>query len=113
MASLGSMRDSIDLIRPVVTRDNAGFATTRDEVVATVRAYVETRHASAAWVNRAAYTTADVLFRIRAIPGLTVGAEMEIAGPGGRFIIDSVEQVGRYVEILAHASTPEGGSRDG
>lgn len=113
MASLGSMRDSIDLIRPVVTRDNAGFITTRDEVVATVRAYVETRHASAAWVNRAAYTTADVLFRIRTIPGLTVGADMEIAAPAGRFIIDTVEHTGRYVEILAHASTPEGSPHDG
>lgn len=113
MASLGSMRDSIDLIRPVVTRDNAGFTTTRDEVVATVRAYVETRHASAAWVNRAAYTTADVLFRIRTIPNLSVSTDMEIASPHGRFVIDTVEQVGRYVEILAHASTPEGSTYDG
>ena len=109
MASLGSMRTTVDLIQPVVVRDKAGFTSTRDEIRATVRAYVETRHASAAWVNRAAYTKADLLFRIRAIPGLPVTADMEITGPDGRYLIDSVEQIGRYVEILAHQTTPEGG----
>ena len=110
MASLGRMRDSIDLITPVVVRDSAGFTTTRDEIAATVRAYREVRHGSAAWVNRAAYTKADVLFRIRTIPGLTVTTAMEIAGADGRYVIDSVEPVGRYLEILAHQIVPEGGS---
>ena len=108
MASIGSMREHLDLIRPVVTRDKAGFTTTRDEVVASVRASIEVRHASSAWVNRAAYTKADVLFRIRAIPGLQVSADMEIASDRGRFVIDAVEHIGRYVEILAHQVTPEG-----
>ncbi|MFN8048529.1 MAG: head-tail adaptor protein [Ancrocorticia sp.] len=108
MASLGSMRTTVDLIQPVVVRDKAGFTSTRDEIRATVRAYVETRHASAAWVNRAAYTKADLLFRIRTIPGLAVTADMEIAGPDGRYRIDGVEEIGRYVEILAHTITPEG-----
>ncbi|MSS84778.1 head-tail adaptor protein [Actinomycetaceae bacterium WB03_NA08] len=108
MASLGSMRTTVDLIQPVVERDAAGFTSTRDEIRATVRAYVETRHASAAWVNRAAYTKADRLFRIRTIPGLAVTTDMEITGPDSRYRIDSAEQIGRYVEILAHTITPEG-----
>ncbi|MCI1786580.1 MAG: head-tail adaptor protein [Actinomyces sp.] len=108
MASLGSMRTSIDLIQPTVVRDKAGFTTTRDEVKATARAQIEVRHASSAWVNRAAYTKADVLFRIRTIPGLSVTTDMEITGPDGRYVIDSVEQIGRYVEILAHQTTPKG-----
>ena len=108
MASLGSMRTSIDLIQPTVVRDKAGFATTRDEVRATVRAQIEVRHASAAWVNRAAYTKADVLFRIRTIPGLSVTTDMQISGPEGKYVIDAVEVIGRYVEILAHQITPEG-----
>lgn len=108
MASLGSMRTSIDLIQPTVVRDKAGFTTTRDEVKATARAQIEVRHASSAWVNRAAYTKADVLFRIRTIPGLTVTTAMEIAGAEGRYVIDSVEVVGRYLEILAHQIVPEG-----
>lgn len=108
MASLGSMRTTIDLIQPMVVRDKAGFTTTRDEVRATVRAQIEVRHASAAWVNRAAYTKADVLFRIRTIPGLSVTTDMQIGGPEGKYVIDAVEVIGRYVEILAHQITPEG-----
>ncbi|MGJ9482071.1 phage head completion protein [Actinotignum sp. GS-2025e] len=108
MAGVGSMRDRIDLIAPVTVRDKAGFTTTRDQVVATVRAYRETRHATSAWVNRAAYTNATVLFRIRVMPGLDVTAAMEIATCDGRFVIDTVEVIGRYVEILAHQSVPEG-----
>lgn len=108
MASLGSMRASIDLITPVTVRDKAGFTTTRDEVKATVRAQIEVRHASSAWVNRAAYSQADVLFRIRSFPGLSVTTDMEISAPEGRYVIDAVEAIGRYVEILAHQITPEG-----
>ncbi|MDO5747976.1 MAG: head-tail adaptor protein [Actinomycetaceae bacterium] len=113
MASIGSMRHFIDLIHPQVTTDKAGFATAHDQVVASVRAYMEIRHASAAWVNRAAYTKADVLFRIRALPGLQVTTDMEITSPEGRFVIDAVEYVGRYVEILAHKVEPEGTTKKG
>lgn len=108
MASLGSMRTSINLIAPVTVRDKEGFTTTRDEITATVRAQMEVRHTSAAWVNRAAYSTADVLFRIRTIPGLSVTTDMEIAGADGRYVIDAVEVIGRYLEILARHTTPEG-----
>ena len=102
------MRTTIDLITPVTVRDKAGFTTTRDEVRATVRAQIEVRHASSAWVNRVAYTKADVLFRIRAVPNLPITTDMEISGPEGRYVIDAVEVIGRYVEILAHQTMPEG-----
>lgn len=108
MASLGSMTEHVDLIAPVVVKDSAGFASTRDEVVASVRAYIEVRHASGAWVNRAAYSKADVLFRIRTIPGLRVSEAMEVACAQGRYVIDAVEYIGRYIEILAHRIEPEG-----
>ena len=39
MATLGKMSEHIDLIQPVVVKDAAGFATTSDEVIASVRAY--------------------------------------------------------------------------
>lgn len=108
MATIGLMRETIDLITPRVIRDQAGFTTTRDTIVASVRAYRETRHATATWVNRAAYTNATVLFRIRTIPGLDITEAMEITTIDGRYVIDTVEVIGRYVEILAHQSTPEG-----
>ena len=78
MAGIGSMRETIDLITPVARRDAAGFTGSSEQVVATVRAYREIRHASSAWVNRAAYTQATVLFRIRVIPGLTVSEVMRM-----------------------------------
>ncbi|MDT3768165.1 head-tail adaptor protein [Gleimia hominis] len=111
MASLGSMTTTINLIAPVTVRDKAGFTTTRDEIKATVRAQIEVRHASSAWVNRAAYSKADVLFRIRTIANLPVTADMEISGTDGRYVIDAVEVIGRYVEILAHHTSPEGEAR--
>lgn len=108
MATLGKMSEHIDLIQPMVTKDAAGFATTRDEVIASVRAYMEVRHASPAWVNRAAYTKADLLFRIRAIPGINITEAMEISSARGRYVIDAVEPIGRYLQILAHRIEAEG-----
>ena len=108
MASLGRMSHHIDLIAPVVTKDAAGFATTGDEVIASVRAYMEVRHASPAWVNRAAYTKADLLFRIRAIPGVKITEAMQISSARGRCVIDAVEPIGRYLQILAHRTEAEG-----
>ncbi len=58
-------------------------------------------------MNRAVYTNATVLFRIRVIPGLEVTEAMEITTYDGQFVIDVVEVIGRYVEILAHQSVPE------
>ena len=108
MATLGKMSEHIDLIRPVVTKDAAGFATTRDEVIASVRAFMQVRHASPAWVNRAAYTKADLLFRIRAIPGIKITEAMQISSARGRYVIDAVEPIGRYLQILAHRTEAEG-----
>ena len=108
MATLGRMSEHIDLIQPVVTKDAAGFASTGDEVIASVRAYMEVLHASPAWVNRAAYTKADLLFRIRAIPGIKITEAMEISSARGRCVIDAVEHIGRYLQILAHRTEAEG-----
>lgn len=108
MATLGKMSEHIDLIQPMVTKDAAGFATTRDEVIASVCAYMEVRHASPAWVNRAAYTKADLLFRIRAIPGVKITEAMQISSARGRCVIDAVEPIGRYLQILAHRTEAEG-----
>ena len=108
MATLGKMSEHINLIQPVVTKDAAGFATTGDEVIASVRAHMQVRHASPAWVNRAAYTQADLLFRIRAIPGIKITEAMQISSAHGRYVIDAVEYLGRYIEILAHRTEAEG-----
>lgn len=107
--SFGKLEHRIRLIQPVVATDAAGFQERTDMVVTSARASIELRHATAAWVNRAAYSQATALFRIRVIPRVTVTTDMEIDCHLGRFLIDSVEVLaGKYVEILAHNKTPEG-----
>ena len=107
--SFGNLRHRIILIQLEITTDAAGFEQRTELRVATVRASIELRHATAAWVNRAAYTKATALFRIRVIPGTELTTAMEIDCHLGRFLIDSVEVIaGRYVEILAHHHAPEG-----
>lgn len=108
--SLGKMNETIELIAVDAYSDPAGFGTTINQgVIASIRAHVEQRHATSAWVNRAAYSKATTLFRFRMMPGVPVSEEMEIHHDTHRYQIDSVEVIhGRYVEVLAHRTTPEG-----
>ena len=101
--SFGRMNTLISIAREVVTKDAEGFATKTDQVIASVFAYREGRHGSQKWVNRAAFSEATDLFRIRTIPGLTVTTEHVILCDGERYEITSVEDVkgrGMYLEIL-------------
>lgn len=110
--SFGKMNQTITILKPTVTADDEGFTSKELSTVAMVRAYREGRHGSSAWANRAAFTRATDLFRIRIIPDIDVTEAMLIeTADDERFEIDSVEDVrgrGRYLEILATAVTPEG-----
>lgn len=107
--SVGLLREHITICRPQVSTDSAGFTTRELVEVAVVRAFVEQRRATGAWVNRAAYTNATTLFRIRTIPDLTLDERMVIQWRGQDFEVESVEDLrGRYVEILARCTTPQG-----
>ena len=86
-----------------VTKDAEGFATKTNSILTSIHAYREGRHGSQKWVNRAAFSEATDLFRIRTIPGLTVTTEHVILCDGERYEITSVEDVkgrGMYLEIL-------------
>jgi head-tail adaptor len=86
------------------TKDSEGFVTNTGKSLVSVRAYKETKHASEAWKNRAAFSTAAALFRFRMIPGLTITTDMFIICDDERYNIVSVEDVkgrGMYVEVLA------------
>ena len=102
--SFGKMNQTIDIIQAVQNKDAAGFATSEDNVLATVRAYREDRHGNEMWANRAAFSTATAMFRFRVIPGVTITPTLYIACHGERFKIVSVEDVrqrGMYIEVLA------------
>lgn len=110
--SFGKMNQTITILNPTVVTDDEGFTSKQMQTIAMVRAYREGRHGSSAWANRAAFTRASDLFRIRTLPGIDVTEAMLLeTAEGERFEIDSVEDIrgrGRYFEILATAVAPEG-----
>ncbi len=97
------MNVQVSIVMESVTKDAEGFATKTNSILTSIHAYREGRHGSQKWVNRAAFSEATDLFRIRTIPGLTVTTEHVILCDGERYEITSVEDVkgrGMYLEIL-------------
>ena len=72
--SFGKMRALVQILSTEAVKDSEGFSTSRDTVLAEVRAYHEARHVSERWANRAAFSEATDLFRFRAIPGVEITA---------------------------------------
>ena len=102
--SYGKMNTCIDIITTQRLKDEAGFTTPADEVIASIRAYREEQHGSQKWASRAAFSEATDLFRFRIIPGITITTSHAISCNNIRFDITSVENVngrGMYVEVLA------------
>ena len=105
--SYGKMNSFMDIVLPTTIKDEEGFTTQGDSVLASVRAYREGRHGTQKWANRAAFSEATDLFRFRTIPGLSVTTAMAIVCDNERYDITSVEDVsgrGMYVEVLAKKS---------
>ena len=102
--SYGKMNSFMEIVLPTTIKDEEGFTTQGDSVLASIRAYREGRHGTQKWANRAAFSEATDLFRFRTIPGLSVTTAMAIVCDNERYDITSVEDVsGRsmYVEVLA------------
>lgn len=107
--SFGKMRTFIDLIATEHTKDDEGFGTTGDVILASMRAYKEDRFGSEMWANRAAFSEATSLFRFRRVPDLDITTSMYIVCENGRYRIHSVEDVkgrGMYIEVLAEKLEP-------
>lgn len=104
---IGGMRHFIKIVEGSRTKDSQGFAVRDDVVLAETRAYKESRHGSAKWKNRAAFTTANTLFRFRKIPTIEVSTAMAILHGSDRYNILSIEDIrGMYVEVLAEKVLP-------
>ena len=105
------MNVQVSIVMESVTKDAEGFATKTNSILTSIHAYREGRHGSQKWVNRAAFSEATDLFRIRFIPGLAVTTAHVILCGVDRFEITSVEDVqgrGMYLEVLAKKVTPDG-----
>ena len=106
------MRHFIEIISTEPDKDSMGFTAQGDSVLAKVRAYKESRHGSEKWRNRAAFSTANTLFRFRSIPGITVTPAMFIFCDNERYNIISTENVrdrNMYVEALCEKTEPSKG----
>ena len=109
--SFGKMNSFVEIVQKSIDTDNEGFKTEILKTVAKVRAYREGRHGSEKWANRATFSTATDLFRIRCIPHIEITTDMLILCDNRKFEITSVENVkGRnmYIEVLAKEVKPSG-----
>lgn len=109
--SYGKMNTFIDIVEKVTTKDQEGFRTEVDNIIASVKAYREGRHGTEKWANRASFSEATDLFRFRRIPGVTITTSMVVVNKDGRFEITSLEDVkgrGMYLEVLAKEVKPSG-----
>ena len=109
--SFGRMNTLISIAQEVVTKDTEGFATKTDNILVSIHAYLEGRHGSQKWVNRASFSEATDLFQCRVIPGLTVTTAQVLLCGDDRFEITSVEDVkGRkmYLEVLGKRVMADG-----
>ena len=102
--SFGKMNGFADIIVTKRIKDSEGFTATVDEILASIRVYREGRHGSQRWANLSAFSEATDLFRFRTIPGVEITTDCIIVCDGGRYEINSVEDVkgrGMYIEVLA------------
>lgn len=107
----GKMNTFISIVSTTPIKDAEGFATQGDTILASVKAYKESKHGSERWANMAAFTEATAMFRFRKIPGVTVDTMLVITDADGRYNIVSAEDVrgrGMYVEVMAKEVKPGG-----
>ena len=109
--SFGKMNTYINFFYKARAKDDEGFKQETEVWLKSIRAYREGRHGTEKWANRAAFTDATDLFRIRKIPDFNPTTDMLIEYKGEMFEITSVEDVkgrGMYIEILARQVMPSG-----
>lgn len=109
--SFGKMNEFIDIISTIPAKDADGFVRSGDRIIASIRAYKEERHGNEKWANRAVYSTATALFRLRIIPGVIITNSHVIACSDGRYNIISIEDIrgrGMYLEVLAEKVAASG-----
>lgn len=103
------MNSFIDIISTAPSKDEDGFVTTGDHVIASVRAYKEDRHGNERWANMAAFSEATALFRFRKLPSVEITTALHIICGDERYRIVSAEDVrghGMYIEVLAEKLEP-------
>jgi hypothetical protein len=100
--SFGKMNTQIDIVDTTLIKDNEGFSSKGEEIIASVRAYCDERHGSRKWANMAAYTKANATFQMRRIPDVVIEPGMLIRCDTVEYKVLSVEVImGFYLEVAA------------
>ena len=85
-----------------------GFATTVEEVLASIRVYREGRHGSQRWANLAAFSEATDLFQIQKPADFELSRAYLLESGGERFEILDIERIkghDLYLQIIAKCIT--------
>ena len=109
---LGSMNKKAKILKLVSSKDDEGFTTEVEELIADIRCYKEGRHGSERWANLASFSEATDLFRFRKISNTKITEEMFIVYENERYDILSVENIkgrGMYLEVLARVHRSSNG----
>jgi len=102
--SFGLMKSFIEIYSSDTIKDSEGFKSAEDNLLLSARAYKENRHGSEAWKNRASFSKATTLFKIRKPADVEVTNKDFIIFKNKIYNILSVEDIrekGMYLEILA------------
>ena len=103
----------IDIVQARTVKNAAGFGRDHDEVLAhAVWACREEKRGNEFWAAKAAvFARANVLFRLRRIPGLEVTTKMTIVADGVRHNILHVGPPERslYIDVLTERIEPSRG----
>ena len=101
----------IQIVEPHYGKDQDGFQTVSDTILACVRAKVEYKNLTEKWKNSALLQEATCIFLFRTIPGITVTSDMEIICHTGRYNILSLLPVhgkGMYLQAVARLEDKDG-----
>lgn len=110
--SLGQLKIPIEIYETSVITDDEGFAVKVEKLILKTKAYREERHGSESWKNRASFSSATTLFRIRRNPAIKVTSEHFILLDGEYYNIISVDDIkdnGMYLEILSQRTASSKG----
>jgi len=102
--SIAQLRIPIEIYETSIITDNEGFAIKVEKLILRSKAYREERHGSEAWKNRASYSSATTLFRIRRSPSVKITSEHFLLCEEEKYNIISVQDIkdnGMYLEIIS------------
>ena len=100
--SFGKMNTFIQIVETISIKDDEGFTSKVETVLASVRAYKEEKRGTRKWANLSSFTEADCMFTFRVIPNLEIRTGQSIISNDKRYKIVSVQNIrGMYIEVLS------------